>query len=65
MGCPQRKPVSAEVPMSSPDSSSPQTMVDAKQTSTAVTASGGMVWYEHIEDSQEQAQVVSVMRIWR
>ena len=37
-------------------------MVNAQQTSTAVAASGGMVLYEHNEDSQEQ--VVSVMCIY-
>ena len=38
-----------------PDSSPPQTMVNTQQTSTTVaSASGGMVLYEQIEDSQEQ-----------
>ena len=38
----------------SPDSSTPQTMVNTQQTSTTVaTASVGMVLYEHVEDRQE------------
>ena len=48
-----------------PDSSSPQTMVNAQQTSSyccCYTTSGGMVLYELIEDSQEQ--VVSLIYIY-